>query len=254
MGAKRVKVPDTLSSLQLEIQTRKKRLEERIAGAAERAARSREDIAVVAVSKRQPLNHVAAGILAGIRDLGENYVQEAQHKKTEIAEAVGAPALHAVTWHMIGHLQQNKAAAASLHFDMIHSVDRPKLARALDRHAAAAERRLDILLQVNLTGETQKSGTSEADLLELAQECASLPHLRLAGLMTVPAASPDPETSRPVFRRLREIRDQLCTQTDLETLQHLSMGMSADFEVAIEEGATLIRVGTALFGPRKEFA
>jgi pyridoxal phosphate enzyme (YggS family) len=254
MGAKRVKAPDTLSSLTLEIQKRKKLLEERITRAAQHAGRSREDIVVVAVSKRQPLNHVAAGILAGICDLGENYVQEAQHKKTEITEAVGAPALDGVTWHMIGHLQQNKAAAACLHFDMIHSVDRPKLARALDRHAAAAERRLDILLQVNLTGETQKSGISEADLLELAKECASLPHLRLAGLMTVPAASPDPETSRPVFRRLREIRGQLCTQTDLKTVQHLSMGMSADFEVAIEEGATLIRVGTALFGPRKEFA
>ena len=248
-----MKVPGTLSSLQQEIQQRSQRLEERITRAAERAGRRREDVVVVAVSKRQPLNHVAAGILAGICDLGENYVQEGQHKKVELTDAIGAPALHAVTWHMIGHLQQNKAAAASVHFDRIHSVDRPKLARALNRHAAASERELDILLQVNLTGETQKSGIAETDLLELAQECASLPHLRLTGLMTVPAASPDPETSRPVFRRLCELRDQLCNETDLKTLRDLSMGMSADFEVAIEEGATLIRVGTALFGPRKEF-
>lgn len=153
---------------------------------------------------------------------------------------------------MIGHLQQNKAAAAALAFDTIHSVDRPRLARALDRHAAAADRRIDILLQLNLSGETQKSGIPAAEVTELADVCASLPHLRLTGLMTVPAPNPDPEASRPVFRRLRELRDELHQRSGCETLRDLSMGMSADFEVAIEEGATLVRVGTAIFGPRED--
>ena len=241
-----------LAPLTAQIQQRLTVLRERIAGAAERAGRNPAEVTVVAVSKRQPANQVAAGVLAGIADLGENYLQEARAKRTSVAEHLGESSRAGVRWHMIGHLQQNKAAAAALTFDTIHSVDRPRLARALDRHAAAGDRRLDILLQLNLSGETQKSGIRAVEVAELADVCASLPHLRLAGLMTVPAAHSDPEASRPVFRRLRELRDELRQRSGCETLRDLSMGMSVDFEVAIEEGATLVRVGTAVFGPRED--
>ena len=241
-----------LAPLTVQIEQRLAVLQKRIVGAAERAGRNPAEVTVVAVSKRQPANQVAAGVLAGIADLGENYLQEAREKRTRVTEHLGESSRGGVRWHMIGHLQQNKAAAAALAFDTIHSVDRPRLARALDRHAAAADRRIDILLQLNLSGETQKSGIPAAEVTELADVCASLPHLRLTGLMTVPAPNPDPEASRPVFRRLRELRDELHQRSGCETLRDLSMGMSADFEVAIEEGATLVRVGTAIFGPRED--
>jgi pyridoxal phosphate enzyme (YggS family) len=167
--------------------------------------------------------------------LGENRVQEAREK----IEALGRP----VPWHLIGSLQTNKAKDAARLFDWIHSVDRLELARELSRRAHGAERTLDVLLQVNLGDEPQKGGVAPAEVKGLREAMAGLPGLRVRGLMAIPPVTESPERTRPYFRRLRELRDEL-------GLEHLSMGMSADFEVAIEEGATMVRVGTAIFGPR----
>jgi len=155
-----------------------------------------------------------------------------------------------VGWHLVGHLQTNKAKAAVELFDLIHSVDRLKLGRALDAAAARLGRVQDVLLQVNQGGEDTKSGVAPAAAPELLQEFARLPHLRVLGLMSMPPWFPDPEDARPFFRALRELRDRLRDLSGLP-LQELSMGMSGDFAVAVEEGATLVRVGTAIFGPRR---
>jgi pyridoxal phosphate enzyme (YggS family) len=178
---------------------------------------------------------IRLAIAAGVAALGENRVQEAREK----IEALGRP----VPWHLIGSLQTNKAKDAARLFDWIHSVDRLELARELSRRAHGAERTLDVLLQVNLGDEPQKGGVAPAEVKGLREAMAGLPGLRVRGLMAIPPVTESPERTRPYFRRLRELRDEL-------GLEHLSMGMSADFEVAIEEGATMVRVGTAIFGPR----
>jgi pyridoxal phosphate enzyme (YggS family) len=177
-------------------------------------------------------------------------VQEARAKIPRVAELRG-PGAAPLVWHYVGRLQSNKAKHAAALFDQVESVDRAELARALDRHAAALGRVLDVLLQVNVSGEAQKGGAEPGALPELAAAVAACASLRLRGLMAVPAASEDPEAARPAFARLRELRDALCRTAPGLTLPELSMGMSADFEVAIEEGATIVRVGTALFGPRE---
>jgi pyridoxal phosphate enzyme (YggS family) len=174
------------------------------------------------------------GPRAGVAALGENRVQEAKEK----IELLG----HPVPWHLIGSLQTNKARDAARLFDWIQSVDRVELARELSRRAG--DRVLDVLLQVNLGEEPQKGGVAPAESKRLCEAVSGLPGLRVRGLMAIPPASTNPEHTRPYFRRLRELRDEL-------GLEHLSMGMSADYEVAIEEGATMVRVGTAIFGARQ---
>jgi pyridoxal phosphate enzyme (YggS family) len=208
------------------------RVQEAVARACARAGRSPDDVLLIAVSKTMDVERVRLAIAAGVAALGENRVQEAKEK----IEALGRP----VPWHLIGSLQTNKARDAARLFDWIHSVDRLELAQELSRRA---ERALNILLQVNLGDEPQKGGVAPAELKRLHEVVAALPNLKVRGLMAIPPATRQPEQARPFFRQLRDLRDQL-------GLEHCSMGMSADFEVAIEEGATMVRVGTAIFGPR----
>ncbi|MHA7837984.1 MAG: YggS family pyridoxal phosphate-dependent enzyme [bacterium] len=231
----------------------------RIADAAERAGRSPDEITLVGVAKRQPLERVLAALSAGVRVLGQSYVQEARAVRPEIEEALtpaatGAPVVSpgALQWRLVGRLQRNKAALAVRLFDVIESVDRPELAESLARQAERQGRRLDVLIQVGLCGEPQKGGCEPSALEPLAERILSLQSLRLCGLMTVPAAHPDPEQARPVFRQLRALREALARLDPDLAKADLSMGMSADLDVAVEEGATLVRVGTALFGERLE--
>jgi PLP dependent protein len=208
------------------------RVQEAVARACARAGRSPDHVLLIAVSKTMDVERVRLAIAAGVAALGENRVQEAKEK----IEALGRP----VPWHLIGSLQTNKARDAARLFDWIHSVDRLDLAQELSRRA---DRALNILLQVNLGNEPQKGGVAPAELKRLHEMVAALPNLKVRGLMAIPPATEQPEQARPFFRQLRELREQL-------GLEHCSMGMSADFEVAIEEGATMVRVGTAIFGPR----
>jgi pyridoxal phosphate enzyme (YggS family) len=222
----------------------------RIARAAARAGRRAEEVTLVGVSKRQPAEAVAELAQAGLAHCAENFVQEAREKIPRVAERLASAGCAAPRWHLIGRLQSNKAKLAAALFDVIEVVDRAELARALDAHAAAAGRTLEVLLQVNVSGEAQKGGAPPEALPALARAVAALPQLRLGGLMTIPAATERAEDARPAFARLRALRDGLCAGEPGLTLPALSMGMSADFEVAIEEGATIVRVGTALFGAR----
>ncbi|HKX01885.1 MAG TPA: YggS family pyridoxal phosphate-dependent enzyme [Methylomirabilota bacterium] len=208
------------------------RVQEAVARACARAGRSPDHVLLIAVSKTMDVERVRLAIAAGVAALGENRVQEAKEK----IEALGRP----VPWHLIGSLQTNKARDAARLFDWIHSVDRLDLAQELSRRA---DRALNILLQVNLGDEPQKGGVAPAELKRLHEMVVALPNLKVRGLMAIPPATEQPEQARPFFRQLRELREQL-------GLEHCSMGMSADFEVAIEEGATMVRVGTAIFGPR----
>jgi pyridoxal phosphate enzyme (YggS family) len=211
------------------------RVQEAVARACARAGRSPDHVLLIAVSKTVDVERVRLAIAAGVAALGENRVQEAKEK----IEALG----RAVPWHLIGSLQTNKARDAARLFDWIHSVDRLELAQALSRRAHGGDRALNVLLQVNLGDEPQKGGVAPAELERLHEKVAGLPDLEVRGLMAIPPATAEPEQARPYFRRLRELRDEL-------GLEHCSMGMSADFEVAIEEGATMVRVGTAIFGAR----
>lgn len=207
----------------------------RIHRAAERAGRSPEEVTLIAVAKTFPVETVREALRAGVRHVGENRVQEAVPK----AAALAGDPLRPV-WHMVGHLQTNKAKTAVQTFDIIHSVDSLRLARAISRHA---DRPVPVLLEVNVAGEATKFGVAPEEAGRLAREIERLPGLELRGLMTVAPPAADPEEVRPVFRRLRELRDAL-------GLRELSMGMTDDFEVAIEEGATMVRIGRAIFGER----
>ena len=218
--------------LMLDMRANLGRVQEAVARACARAGRSPDHVLLIAVSKTMDVERVRLAIAAGVAALGENRVQEAKEK----IEALGRP----VPWHLIGSLQTNKARDAARLFDWIHSVDRLDLAQELSRRA---DRALNILLQVNLGDEPQKGGVAPAELKRLHEMVAALPNLKVRGLMAIPPATEQPEQARPFFRQLRELREQL-------GLEHCSMGMSADFEVAIEEGATMVRVGTAIFGPR----
>jgi PLP dependent protein len=212
-----------------------------ITAACKRAGREPGEVRLVAVSKTVDPERIRAAIDAGQDLFGENYLQEAQNK----IEALGRQ----VSWHLVGSLQSNKARGAVELFDLIHAVDRLKLAQALDAAAARLGRVQDVLIQVNQAGEATKSGVAPEAAAALLREVARLPHLRVLGLMTMPPWFPDPEAARPFFRALRELRNQLRGLTGLP-LTELSMGMSGDFVVAVEEGATLVRVGTAIFGSR----
>ena len=209
-------------------------LEARIAAACARAGRASVDVQLVAVSKTFPAADVDHAIAAGMTDIGENKVQETREKK---------PLVHgSARWHLIGHLQSNKAKDAVRLFDVIQTIDSIELAERVARLAESEGKRQEVLLQVNVGGETQKSGSELRDVAELARRASALPSLHLSGLMTIPPLG-DAEAMRPYFRALRRLRDDL-------GLRELSMGMTDDFEVAIEEGATLIRVGRAIFGAR----
>ncbi len=200
-----------------------------------RGGRDPSSVTLIAVTKIFPAAIIREAYQAGLRDFGENYVQEFESKAPEVQDLSGA------RFHLIGHLQSNKAKKASELFSVIQTVDSPKLARRLDE----AGRPLDVMLEVKLSGEDAKSGAGPEELPMLIEAVRATKHLRLLGLMTMPPWSDDAEPSRPYFRRLRELASQF-------DLPQLSMGMSHDFEVAIEEGATHIRVGTALFGKRKK--
>jgi len=219
------------------------RLEERMQAALHRAQRT-DPVTLVAVTKLIDPERIADAYRCGIRHFGENRVQEAAEKRRFLS-------LPNATWHLVGHLQSNKARQAVEFFDWIQSVDSSALAERLNRLAAASGKRVPVLIQVNLGNEPSKQGISEEGLLPLVERTAALPHLDLRGLMCLPPYFDDPEQARPFFRQLAEWRDTLAARLPPGVnLRELSMGMSHDFEVAIEEGATMIRVGTALFGPR----
>jgi PLP dependent protein len=217
----------------------------RIADAARRAGRDPSAITLVAVSKTFDASHVRAAWDAGQRDFGENKVQEGELKVAETADLSGA------RWHLIGHLQSNKAKKAVAAFSSIHSIDSLDLLQRIDAAAAAQGRNPDVLIQTDMAGEATKFGAPEADIETIAKAALEARAVRLAGLMLLPPWNENQEETRPWFVRLREFRDRLVTAgIPAEVLRHLSMGMSHDFEAAVEEGATIVRVGTAIFGKR----
>ncbi len=212
--------------------------------AAIRAGRDPGEIKLVAVSKTVEVARIREAIEAGVTILGENYVQEARRKIEEIG--------HGIQWHMIGHLQSNKAKYAVTLFDYIHSIDGISLAREIDRRAAQKGRRVRVLVEVNLSGETSKFGIDSEAVMDLIHHVAALKHISIEGLMTMTPYFDEPEKARPYFIKLREFRDRIQKEgIEGARMDELSMGMSGDFEAAIEEGATMIRVGTAIFGERR---
>ncbi len=218
----------------------------RVARAAERAGRAPESVRIVAASKTQPVERLLEALELGLLDLGESRVQEAEAKIAEL-EAIRP---NRAIWHLIGHLQSNKAGRAAALFDWVHSVDSVRIAEALDRHAAERGRTLQVVVEVNTSAEAAKAGVPPAQAMALLGEVARRPRLVPRGFMTVGPLVPEPEDARPAFRALRACLEEArrtCPELGLDTL---SMGMSGDFEVAIEEGATCVRVGTALFGQR----
>lgn len=221
------------------LKTRLERIKNSIKLAAERSNRNAEEIKLVAVSKTHPVETLRAAIEAGISVFGENKVQEAEEKILKIGQG-------AAKWHLIGHLQSNKARKAVKLFDVIHSVDSVELARRLERICKEENRSpLSVLAQVDLAGEETKSGVSESDLPDLVNFLKNCECLKFDGFMILPPFFEDAEKTRPFFKRLRAIRDEILPGGEL------SMGMSHDFEIAVEEGATIVRVGTAIFGERR---
>ncbi|GAC1509902.1 MAG: YggS family pyridoxal phosphate-dependent enzyme [Ktedonobacteraceae bacterium] len=220
-----------------------------IAAAAQRVGRSLLDVTLVAVSKTKPLELVKTAYDLGIRDFGENRVQEALAKIADFQQADAR-------WHLIGHLQSNKAGKAAGSFACIHSIDSLHLAQALNQQLEKAHQaetsvpRQSVLLQVNISGEQSKEGMVPEETIALARQIVALPHLAVQGLMTVAPLVHDPEEVRPVFRRLRELHEQLRQEVADSLWPHLSMGMTDDYRIAIEEGATIVRVGRAIFGER----
>lgn len=238
------KAPDTDKVLSIADNVR--RVRTRMRQAAERAGRDPMSVRLVAASKTVDAARIRAAIAAGVTILGENYLQETRQKLGQLGQA-------GVEWHLIGPLQRNKVRYVFDLFDMMHSLDRLELAEEINRRAERLGRRLSVLLEVNVGGEASKSGWTTADLLNDIRQLAALPHIQVRGLMTIPPPTSQPHEARPFFRQLRQLRDRLAQEGyDGMTFDELSMGMTADYEVAIEEGATLVRVGTAIFGPRPE--
>ena len=220
-------------------------IQQRIAEAAEQSGREAADIRLVAVSKTMPVEKLRAAMDCGITVFGENYIQEAGEKFN---------ALYAqdVSWHFIGHLQSNKAKYAVKMFDLIHSVDSLKLARELDKQAAKIDKIQEVLVQVNIAAEDTKSGVAVSAATELIESVSGLEHISVKGLMTMPPYFNAPEKVRPFFASLRQLRDQIqALEIPGVGMDELSMGMTGDFEAAIHEGATLVRIGTAIFGERQ---
>lgn len=236
-------MPDT--SADHNLGARIKEVRQRIAHAATRIGRRPDDVMLVAVGKSQPVELLRLAIKDGVRHIGENRVQEAEAKIKIIGSG-------AVSWHLIGHLQTNKARRAVSLFDVVQSLDSEALASRLDKLCRDDGReKLPVLIQVNLAQEETKSGTTEDSLVSLAENIGQLPRLELIGLMTLPPYFDDAEHVRPFFRKLRELRDSLAARHLFAFGEgELSMGMSHDFEIAVEEGATIVRVGTAIFGER----
>ena len=218
---------------------------QRIARAAARAGRPPAEVTLVAVSKTHPPERVREAFAAGLRDFGENRVQEAEPKVAALADLQAA----GLRWHLVGHLQGNKARKAAAMFDRIHSLDDTGLGLRLEKASAQLKRSLPVLVQVDLAGEDAKFGVPEARLFPVLEQLRGLKSVRVEGLMLMPPFEADPERVRPYFRRLRELRDR-ARRENLLLAGELSMGMSHDLEVAVEEGATLVRVGTAIFGER----
>lgn len=218
-------------------------VKDRIAAAALRAGRDPSEVKLMGVTKTVDDERIMESIRAGIDIIGENYVQEAKRKIEKMGRSV--------PWHLIGHLQTNKAKYAVKLFDMVHSVDRPALAQELDRRVGLINASVNILIEVNVSGEGSKSGVAPEQAIELVRQAAGLPHLRIKGLMTMAPWFDNQEKARPYFRRLRELRDTVAAENipGVE-MRELSMGMSGDYEVAVEEGATIVRIGTRIFGAR----
>ena len=222
---------------------------ERIARAADRASRSPGDVTLVAISKTHPADAVRAAFAAGVRDFGENRVQEAEPKIAATADLAAS----GLRWHLVGHLQSNKVRRAAALFGVVQSVDSLELAERLARFGAEAGRPVRGLVQVDLAGEETKFGLPEAELLPVLEALRGREGLRVEGLMVLPPYFEDPERARPYFRRLRSLHDRAQAAGLLEG-RELSMGMSHDFEAAVEEGATIVRIGTAIFGERQAAA
>ncbi len=234
------------------------RVRERIAEAAGRAGRDPEGVTLVAVTKTFPVETVLLGYDLGLRHFGENRPEEGAEKIPSVNTAVGE---ERPTWHMVGHVQSRKAALVVAHFDVVHSVDRFKIARRLSRFAVEADRVIPVLLECNVSGEATKFGfpvdrwqedeNQREAFFAACAEILALPGLRVEGLMTMAPIVEDPEEVRPVFAGLRALRDALAERFPQATWRELSMGMTDDFEVAVEEGATMVRIGRAIFGPRR---
>ncbi len=217
---------------------------ERIAKAAARAGRDPEEVRIVAVTKTHPIEVVREAAALGLLDIGENRVQEALAKQEAWPDAP-------VRWHLIGHLQRNKAKLAAGRFALIHSLDSVRLADALEQAAAAGGAAQDVLVQVNVAREDQKAGCAPEETSGLVEHVLALPHLKLRGMMAMAPLTDDATVQRATFKGLRELRNRIASSFQLSALSVLSMGMSSDFEIAVEEGATLLRLGTILFGERQ---
>jgi len=226
------------------VKARITQIQNRIAAAAESCGRSPDEVKLVAVSKTNPVASIKQALDAGLQLFGENYIQEAREKFNALA---ASPA----QWHFIGHLQSNKAKYAVRMFDLIHTVDSEKLARELNKQAAKIGKVQSVLVQVNIAGESSKSGASREATINLATAVGTLDNLSLRGLMTIPPFFNSPEKVRPYFQELRRLRDHIRSLAiPGVAMDELSMGMTGDFEAAIAEGATLVRIGTAIFGER----
>ena len=223
-----------------------KNIYRRMSHAAMKAGREPEEVKLIAVTKTVDAETIIRAVEIGLRDFGENRVQEAEQKISDIGSVISHSR---VVWHLIGHLQKNKARAAVRLFDLIHSVDSAELAAELNKQAERIGKIQDILVQVNLSGEESKHGVAEDQVMPLLAMITELKHLRPRGMMTIPPYFDDPEKVRPYFRRLRELREE--AGRNGFTLSELSMGMSNDFETAILEGATIVRIGTSIFGERR---
>jgi hypothetical protein len=238
-----------LNNLTNQIKANYESVRESILSTAIKTGRRPESIRLVVVTKTHPLESVLAAVDAGVRDFGENYAEEA-------AEKIGTIGQSDITWHMIGHIQSRKADLVAKSFDIIHSVDSVKLASRLDRFCGKYGRRLPFLLECNVSGEESKFGFAVADrskwpaLSEEVNKIVQMPNLQLQGLMTMPPFFNSPEQSRPFFRSLRSLRDYLEVQFPSCDWRELSMGTSVDYSTAIEEGATIVRIGTAILGSR----
>ncbi len=232
-----------------DLEARIARVRQRIAESAARTGRRPDAVTIVAVTKGVEPERITDAIALGVTDLGESRVQEAAQKVAALVVRSNLPPLR---WHLVGHLQRNKARQAAALFSLIHSVDSERLATELGaRRGAGAS--IDILLQVNVSGEPQKFGVAPGQVPAVLREVVGLPGLRVVGLMTIAPQTDDPETVRPIFRRLRELRDELRSSGIAgEEFTHLSMGMTDDFEIAVEEGATMVRIGRAIFGERTQ--
>lgn len=226
-----------------ELKSRINEIEERISNACLRSGRNREDVRLIAVTKTHPVETLQNAYELGLRCFGENKVQEITSKIPELPDDI--------SWHLIGHLQRNKVKMIVKDVEMIHSVDSLRLAEAIEKEAAKIDRVIPVLIEVNVAEEESKFGVKLSETKELVREAAKLPHLRISGLMTIAPNVSDPEENRPVFKKLRELLVDIRNENiDNVNMSALSMGMSGDFEVAIEEGATMVRVGSSIFGMR----